>query len=166
MKIYFNFLEKKLCAAIATAETPCLRKLLLTNYFTVASMTKMQFKQNTSEKLDYRYCCISHLTHRNESFSRLNQKVGQNRKNRAISARRKVHLFQNQERFLFFCNRQGGGVDPRPPPLHTPLGPIFLDLAPGEHRNIAAVASRCRHCADLTSLEIKPQTFRTDSLCA
>ena len=80
-----------------TAETPCLRKLLFTNCFTAAaSMTKMQFKQNTSEKLDYQYCCI---LHRNESFARLNQKVGSNRKNMiaisASSARRKVGLFQN-----------------------------------------------------------------------
>ena len=37
-------------AAIATAYTPYLRKLLLTNCFTKASMTKMQFKQNTSAK--------------------------------------------------------------------------------------------------------------------
>ena len=69
VKICFDLL-KKLGAAIATAQTPYLRKLLLTNCFTAAaSMTKMQFKQSTLEKLDYRYCCISH---RNEGFARLN----------------------------------------------------------------------------------------------
>ena len=33
-------------------------------------------------------------------------------------------------------------------------------------RNVAAVASRWRHCADLTGLGIKSQTSRTDSMCA
>ena len=75
MKIWFDF-KKKLRAAILTADTPHLRKLLL-NCFTVASMTKLQFKQNTSEKLDYTGIVASRGS---ESFSRLNQKIGQNKK--------------------------------------------------------------------------------------
>ena len=59
MKILFNFLQKFLCAAIVTADTPHLKKLLLIKCFTVASMTKIQFKQNTSKKLHYRYWCIA-----------------------------------------------------------------------------------------------------------
>ena len=110
----FDLIKKKnLCVVIATAEIPRLRRLLLTNCFTAASMTKMQFKQNTSEKLDYRYCCIWHPTHLNERLSRFKLEDGQHRKNMmaisASSARRKVGSFQNQERFHFFCNCQGGG---------------------------------------------------------
>ena len=54
-------------------------------------------------------------------------------------AREKVGLFQNQERFHCFCNRQGG--------LTTgPLSCIrdwghLRNLATGEHKNVAAVAS-------------------------
>ena len=59
MKLGFNFIKKCLCAAIVTADTPYLRKLLLYKCFTVASLTKMQFKQNASEKFDFRYCCIA-----------------------------------------------------------------------------------------------------------
>ena len=32
-------------------------------------------------------------------------------------------------------------------------------------RNVATVASRWRHCTDLTGPGIEPQTFRTDSAC-
>ena len=32
--------------------------------------------------------------------------------------------------------------------------------------NVAAVASRWRHCADLTDPGFEPQTSRTDSVCA
>ena len=64
---------------------------------------------------------------------------------------------------LFFTLQLSGVGDSRPPPLHTPLGVI---LATGEHRNVAALASCWRHCADWTRPGIKPQTFRTDVLCA
>ena len=33
-------------------------------------------------------------------------------------------------------------------------------------RNVAAVASGWRHCADLTDPEFQPQIYRTDSVCA
>ena len=33
-------------------------------------------------------------------------------------------------------------------------------------RNVAAVAGRWRHCADLIDPESEPQTSRTDSVCA
>ena len=51
MKIWFDFFFLILIEAMITADTLYLRKFLLTNCFTTASMTKMQFKQNTSEKL-------------------------------------------------------------------------------------------------------------------
>ena len=51
------------CRYTAFKETPTYIKC-----FTVASMTKMQFKQNVLEKLDYTGIAESH---RNESFSRL-----------------------------------------------------------------------------------------------
>ena len=49
-------------------------------------------------------------------------------------------------------------------------------LAPEQHntalratqpqQHVAAVANRWRHCADLTDSGFKPQTFRTDRVCA
>ena len=49
-----------MCVAIVTADTPHLRKLLLRNCFTATSMTKMHFKQNTTEKLDFRVLVLQH----------------------------------------------------------------------------------------------------------
>ena len=94
MKIWFNFLKQFLYAAIVTADTPHLRKLLLIKCFEAASMTKIQFKQNTSEKLDYQYCCIALLW----KFLEIKLKSRTEQKNMTAiarsSARRKVSLFQ------------------------------------------------------------------------
>ena len=129
--------------------------------------------QNTSEKLDYRYCCASHPSHRKESFSRLNWKVGQNRKNMiAISAssavRTKKSRFASKLRIVsFFCNRQGGRVTPGPLPCMRHWGPSQRLSAWGtqKHRNHLRDLQRWRYCGDWTSPGIKPQTFHTDSLC-
>ena len=48
-------------------------------------------------------------------------------------------------------------------------GPNLRGLAPGLHttqlrKNVATVASRWRHCVDLTGPGIEPQTSRTDSV--
>ena len=55
----------------------------------------------------------------------------------------------------------GGGWLPAPS-LAYASGAHLRDLAPEEQKNVAAMASRWRYCGD----RIKPQTFRTDSLCA
>ena len=74
-------------------------------------MTKMQFKQNTSEKLDFWYCGIASkfLETKLESWT-----VGQNRKNMiaiaASSALRKVGCLK-KKRFPFFAVVKGVGVD-------------------------------------------------------
>ena len=57
----------------------------------------------------------------------------------------------------FHCTR---GITPK---RVTSGGVHLRSVAPG---NIATVASRWRHCADLTGPGIKPQTSRTDSQCA
>ena len=81
-------------------------------------MTKMQFKQNTSEKLDHRNSCISHC---NESFSRLNQKVGQNRKKQHDSKIGKLctkkSRYVSKLRKISFFPQSPCGVDSRFPPL-------------------------------------------------
>ena len=43
--------------------------------------------------------------------------------------------------------------------------PLLSAWATQLRRNNATVASRWRHCADLTGLKIEPQTSRTDSVC-
>ena len=109
MKTWFNFLQNFLCVAIVTADTPDLRKLLLLKCFTVALMTKMQFKQNTSKKLDFRIVA----SHRNDSFSRLNWKVGQNKKkhdSNCCKLRTRKSRFFKKKMVSFFCGRQGVGV--------------------------------------------------------
>ena len=47
----------------------------------------------------------------------------------------------------------------------TSCGAHLRDLAPGQQlrRNVAMVASRWRHCADLTGPVIEPQTSRNHS---
>ena len=62
---------------------------------------------------------------------------------------------------------EGGGVliDFRAPRAY-PTEAHLRDLAPGERRNIPAVANLSRHCANMTGPGIEPQAFRTDSLCA
>ena len=52
-----------------------------------------------------------------------------------------------------------GSNEWRGPPLR--LSAYAIQLL----RNLAAVASRWRHCAGLTGPEIEPQTSRTDSVC-
>ena len=54
-------------------------------------------------------------------------------------------------------------VDSRSPSLAYATGAHLRNLASGEDENVAAVASRWRHCDDLTGPGIKPQIFRTDS---
>ena len=94
-----------MCSHIATADTPHLRKLLLIKCFTVASMTKIQFKQNTSEKLDFRYCCIESKLNNRKLVCWTKQK-----NTIAIAestALRKVGSFHKKG--FFFCNCQRGG---------------------------------------------------------
>ena len=81
---------------------------------------------------------------------------------------KKSRFVSKTERFHFFfnCQRRGRNVDFPSPSLAYATGAYLRDLAPGEHRNVTAVASLWRPCADLTGPGIDPQTFRTDSLCA
>ena len=56
--------------------------------------------------------------------------------------------------------------DPTRPDFHLCRGPSPRRSAWATQlqRNVAAVASRWRHCADLTGPGIEPQTFRTESV--
>ena len=103
-----QFFFKFLCAALVTADTPHLKKLLLIKCFTVASLTKMQFKQNISEKLDFRYCCIASkfLEIKLESWTKQKKHDSNCGKLRT----KKSRFVSKIKRFLFFAIVKGLGV--------------------------------------------------------
>ena len=76
MKIWFDLKKKSLCAAIDTADTPYLRKLLLTNFFTKHQCQKCSSRKTHQKSWNTGIAA----SHRKYSFSKLNKKVGQNRK--------------------------------------------------------------------------------------
>ena len=79
--------------------------------------------------------------------------------------RAKKSMFVSKKKgFIFSAIVTWGRLSTLPRAYAT--GAHLPDLAPGEHRNIAAVASRWQHCAVFKGPGIEPQTFRTDSLCA
>ena len=75
---------------------------------------------------------------------------------------KKAGSFQKRN-VSFFLQSPKGGLTPDPPLLAYVTGTHIHDLAPGEHNNVAAVASRWRHSADLTGPGFEPMTFRADS---
>ena len=84
----------------------------------------------------------------------------------ASSARRNVGSFQKSKILFFLQSSKGEGVDSRALSFAYATVAHLRDLAPGDHRNVAAVASCWRHCADFAGPVIEPQTSRIDSLCA
>ena len=59
---------------------------------------------------------------------------------------------------------KGGSADSRTPLAYV-TGAHLRDLAPGQHRNIAVVASRWRHCVDLRIVKTKREVFTVSIGC-
>ena len=76
----------------------------------------------------------------------------------AISAsfvQRKVCLFQKRKDSFFLQSSRR--VDSQPSPRAYATGAHLRDLAPGKHRNVAAVASRWQHRAVFQVWESNPR---------
>ena len=106
--------------AYATAYMP-LKETPIIYCFTATEITKMRFKRHIAK------VNLPLLLHHNQSISRLNKKVGWNRRNvgnfcklEGRANKRRINL----KKISFHCisNRQGGGLTPEPSPLlRTPL---------------------------------------------
>ena len=112
----FDLIKKKTLPALATAET--LRKLLL-NYQLLHSGINEK-KQNTSEKLDYRYCCISHPTHRKKRFLKVKLESWTEQKKHDSDfdqlRMKKSRFVSKLRKVLFFLQLSMGGLTPGPFP--------------------------------------------------
>ena len=88
---------------------------------TATEMTKVQFKRHIAK------VNLPLLLHHNQSISRLNQKVGWNRRNvgnfcKLEGTASKRRIFSKKISFHCISNRQEKGFDPRnPPSVRTPL---------------------------------------------
>ena len=84
----------------------------------------------TSEKLDYRYCCIWHPMHLNERLSRFKLERWTEQKkhdgNFGQLRTKKSRFVSKLKKVSFFLHSSREGGDSRLPPLHTPLGSISV----------------------------------------
>ena len=99
---------------------------------------------------------ISHTSRYTQIVERLLEKFGQEQVDRFVvwkiqQKKSKIHSSLSSRYYAQPCNEWRS------------LSPQLSVWATQLRRNVAEVASRWRHCADLSGPGIEPQTFRTDS---